>query len=159
MSKLNRILIVEDSEAKLASIVSALASIFLDFDLDCAMSVKSAMTALRTRNFSLVVADMSLPTYDVKLRERGGTARPFGGIEVFDYLKRRKMVTPVIVVSSYPAIIDGGTSLTLPDLASRLRSGYSEIFAGYVFFDSAYLTWERELQSLAKEAIYGARAA
>jgi CheY-like chemotaxis protein len=159
VSTTNRLLVVEDSEAKLASIVSALRAVFPDFAVDCAMSVKAAMTALRTWNFSLVVADMSLPTYDVKLRERGGTARPFGGIEVFDYLKRRKMITPVIVVSSYPAIIDGGTSLTLPDLASRLRSGYGHIFAGYVFFDSAYLTWELELQSLAKEAIYGSRPA
>jgi len=103
----------------------------------------------------MIIADMSLPTYDVKEKERGGTARPFGGIEIFDYLQRLGRNTPVIVVSSYPAIEDEGKSMTLKDLAAMLKKEYPEIFSGYVFFDSAYLTWGLELKSIITENCNG----
>lgn len=149
------ILIVEDSDAKLSSIISALHSVLPEVALDCAKSVKSALNKLKGDQFDLIVADMSLPTFDVKSRERGGTARPFGGIEIFDYLQRCQSNCPIVVVSSYPAIVDGGTSLTLPDLARKLKQSYPKIFAGSVFFDSAYLTWELQLQALVKEILNG----
>ena len=147
----NSILIIEDSDAKLASITAALGRILPGCDIDFAKSVKSAIVKIKNNSYRLIIADMSLPTFDVKNRERGGTARPFGGIEIFDYLKRLRKITPVIVVSSYPAIVDGNTTLTLHDLAARLRSSYVENFSGYVFFDSAYLTWETELKSFVLE--------
>lgn len=158
MTERRRLLVVEDSEAKLASITAALRAC-LPIQVEAAKSVKSALNMLKSEEFALIIADMSLPTFDVKNRERGGTARPFGGIEIFDYLQRRQCDTPVIVVSSYPALVDGSTSLTLTDLAQKLRNTYPKIFAGYVFFDSAYLTWEIQLQALAKEIIDGQSAA
>jgi CheY-like chemotaxis protein len=151
------ILIVEDSDAKLASIISALQRILPGHTIDYAKSVKSAIVKIRKHAHSLIIADMSLPTFDVKDRERGGTARPFGGIEIFDYLQQLRRSTPVIVVSSYPAIVDGGTTLTLNDLSLKLSVSYAEIFAGYVFFDSAYLSWETELKSFILEINDGRR--
>jgi CheY-like chemotaxis protein len=142
------VLIIEDSEAKLASVAATVERELPTYTVVTAKSVKSALNRLREHKFKLIIADMSLPTFDVKSRERGGTARPFGGIEVFDYLKRRGMACPVIVVSSYPAILDEGTSLTLSDLAKKLKANYPENFVGSVFFDSAYLTWDVELSKL-----------
>lgn len=153
MNDLERVLIVEDSDAKLASVISALQRALPNVQIECAKSVKSALNQLKHGNFSLVIADMSLPTFDVQSRERGGTARPFGGIEIFDFLHMRSIKTSIVVVSSYPALVDGNTSLTLSDLAARLKKSYPELFFGCVFFDSAYLTWEVEFQSLVKEAL------
>lgn len=150
-----RILIVEDSDAKLASVISALQRTFPDVEIEYAKSVKSALKMLRNSSFSLVIADMSLPTYDVKNRERGGTARPFGGIEIFDFMTMHSIITSIVVVSSYPALVEGSTSLTLSDLAAQLKSTYPRLFSGCVFFDSAYLTWEVEFQSLVKDALNG----
>lgn len=148
-----RILIVEDSDAKLASVISALQRTLPDVEIESAKSVKSALNKLKGSSFSLVIADMSLPTYDVKSRERGGTARPFGGIEIFDFMTMHSISTSIVVVSSYPALVEGSTSLTLSDLAARLKNTYPRLFAGCVFFDSAYLTWEVEFQSLVKDAL------
>lgn len=148
MSDGDMILIIEDSEAKLASVLATVERELPNYAVVTAKSVKSALNRLREGSFKLIIADMSLPTFDVKSRERGGTARPFGGIEVFDYLKRRGIPCPVIVVSSYPAILDEGTSLTLSDLANKLKNTYPENFVGSVFFDSAYLTWDVELSKL-----------
>lgn len=153
MNDLKRVLIIEDSEAKLASIISALQRAWPNTHIELARSVKSALNQLKNESFSLVIADMSLPTFDVQSRERGGTARPFGGIEIFDFLLMRSVRTSIVVVSSYPALVDGNTSLTLSDLAARLKRTYPELFAGCVFFDSAYLTWEVEFQSLVKDIL------
>lgn len=148
-----RILIVEDSDAKLASVMSALRELADGAIIDSCKSVKSALRLIKAECYSLIVCDMSLPTYDVQIGERGGTARPFGGIEIFDYLLRKRSLTPVVVVSSYPAIVDGNTSLTLGDLALQLSKDYSKNFVGYVFFDSSYLTWKSELFGIARKVI------
>lgn len=139
------ILIIEDSEAKLLSVSNTLHNLLPDVKVEVAKSVKSGINAVRRSDFDLIIADMSLPTFDVESREKGGTPRPFGGIEVFDNLQRLKKTIPIIVVTSYPILIDGNTSTSLPDLDVRLRSKYESIYKGYVYFDSAYSTWEQDL--------------
>lgn len=141
------VLVVEDSEAKLASVVSALKSMLPTHPVETAKSVRSAVAALEAKKFSLIIADMSLPTFDVESRERGGTPRPFGGIEVFDYLTREGLPTPVLVVSSYQALVDGAKSMPLEKLASDLARDYPDNYRGYVYFDSAYSNWERQLRA------------
>lgn len=141
------VLVVEDSDTKLASVVAALKAILPQYPIETAKSVRSAVAALETKRFWLIVADMSLPTFDVESRERGGTPRPFGGIEVFDYLMREGLATPVIVVSSYQALVDGTRSMPLERLAAELARDYPENYHGYVYFDSAYSNWERELRA------------
>lgn len=144
----SQILIVEDSEAKLASILAAVVAVIPVEKIKCSRSVKSALKSLKKEDFSMIIADMSLPTYDVRAGERGGTPRPFGGIEIFDYLQRAEKKTPVAVVSSYPAIVEGNTSLTLHALSAKLAIDYPDNFSGYVFFDSTYLIWEAELLAI-----------
>lgn len=141
------VLVIEDSDAKLASVVAALKAMLPQYPIETAKSVRSAVAALQIKTFRLIVADMSLPTFDVESRERGGTPRPFGGIEVFDYLVREGLATPVIVVSSYQALVDGSRSMPLEKLADDLARDYPDNYHGYVYFDSAYSNWERELRA------------
>jgi CheY-like chemotaxis protein len=147
------ILVVEDSEAKLASITAVIQTVLPITTVIDARSVRSAINKISSQIFRVIVADMSLPTYDVESRERGGTPRPFGGIEVFDYLERVSSTTPVIVVSSYETLIDGATSTSLSDLSIKLQTSYPKTYAGYVFFDSAYSTWEFEFKKHLLRAI------
>ena len=147
------VLVVEDSDTKLASVVAALKAMLPQYPIETAKSVRSAVAALETKRFWLIVADMSLPTFYVESRERGGTPRPFGGIEVFDYLVREGLSTPVIVVSSYQALVDGTRSMPLEKLAADLARDYPENYHGYVYFDSAYSNWERELRAHVENTI------
>jgi len=66
------VLVIEDSDAKLASVVAALTAMLPLYPIETAKSVRSAVAALETNTFRLIVADMSLPTFDVESRERGG---------------------------------------------------------------------------------------
>ena len=139
------VLIIEDSESKLNSIQGVLERELPSVCIRKAYSVRSAIDSVQIILPDLIIADMSLPTYDVETREHGGTPRPFGGIEVFETLERNEIVVPVVVVTSYPAITEGNQSVGLTELSKRLEDDFPEYFLGTVYFDSAYSNWEREI--------------
>lgn len=138
------ILIVEDSDSKLESIRGVLSRDFPSASIRYACSVKSAIDALSVLP-DIAVVDMSLPTYDIEEKEKGGSPRPFGGIEVFEHLARYEIVLPVLVVTSYSALTDGNQSMDVEELSDRLKEEFPECFLGAVYFDSAYAIWEQEM--------------
>lgn len=150
MSKVFTVLIVEDSDSKRASIQTVLEREIPGVKLRHAVSVKSGIDAVLAETPDMIIADMSLPTFDVHSRERGGSPRPFGGFEVFETLDRYKIVVPVLVVTSYESITDGENSIGLADLSARLSREFPDNFKGTVHFDSIYATWERKLASFLK---------
>lgn len=150
-----RVLIVEDSDSKRDSIKLLLAREYPLVSTRDALSVKSAIDALATEVPDVIIADMSLPTYDIEDRERGGTPRPFGGIEVFEYLARYEIVVPVVVVTSYEALTDGKQSMGLKELSRRLSEEFNDNFLGTVYFDSAYSSWEREILAFLDSVLKG----
>jgi CheY-like chemotaxis protein len=139
------VLIVEDSEAKLNSIQALLEREMSPVLVRKAYSVRSAIDDLLVNRPDVVIADMSLPTYDIEGGERGGTPRPFGGVEVFETLERHEIIVPVLVVTSYPLITEGNQSVGLTELSNRLASDFPELYEGTVYFDSAYSAWEAEI--------------
>jgi CheY-like chemotaxis protein len=146
MSRQDRqVLLVEDNEAKRNSVEALLHREFPFVKVRHAFSVKSAIEELGVSMPDMIIADMSLPTYDIEGAERGGTPRSFGGIEVFEFLARYEMTVPVLVVTSYPAITDGLQSMDLTQLTLRLKEEFPACFTGTVYFDSTYSTWERDI--------------
>ena len=140
------ILVIEDDEIKRQSIVKAIEEECPDIAIETAHSVRTAVDLIADSKFALVIADMSLPTFDIEIREPGGTPRPFGGVEVFEYLERMENHVPVLVVTSYPVLTDGKRSLRLQDLEEQLRGDFPNNFTGMIYFDSAYAEWEREFR-------------
>lgn len=145
------ILLIEDDETKMQSVLNAITRECPSAHVMTVRSVRKAIDTLSGTEFDLVVADMSLPTFDIELRERGGTPRPFGGIEVFEHLEKIGSNVPVLVVTSYPVLSDGKRSLTVGDLKQQLINDFSNNFAGIVYFDSAYTDWEREFRRFLTE--------
>lgn len=122
------VLVIEDSDAKLVSVVAALTAMLPLYPIETAKSVRSAVAALETNTFRLAVADMSLPTLTLRVGSGGLLVRS-GGIEVFDYLMRVGLETPVIVVSSYQALVDGSASMPLEKLAADLARDYPDNYS------------------------------
>lgn len=142
-----KVLIVEDSESKLNSIQTVVERAVPEAQLRKAYSVRSAIDALEQEAPDFIIADMSLPTYDIKIREPGGSPRAFGGIEVFETLERYGMVIPVLVVTSYPILSEGSRSLGLIELSKKLKQDFPETFLDTVYYDSAFSDWESRIQS------------
>ncbi|MDP3517756.1 MAG: response regulator [Pseudohongiella sp.] len=142
------ILIIEDSESKLQSIQRVVERTVPKAKISVAQSVRSAIDAIGTEQPTLIIADMSLPTYDIKARERGGSPRPFGGVDIFDYLDKEDFEIPILVVTSYPVITDGSQTLGLNDLAQKLAEDYPENFIDTVYFDSEFSVWENKIEAI-----------
>ena len=152
-----KILVVEDDESKREAIRAVLSKQKKKTEVVFAHSVRKAIDCLCESNFDLVVADMSLPTYDIQTRERGGTPRPFGGIEVFEYLERIENPIPVVVVTSYPILTDGKKSLSYVDLQNQLSKEFPENYIGLVYYDSTYADWEHAFSKILNQNFYGAK--
>jgi CheY-like chemotaxis protein len=146
-----KILLIEDDENKRHNILNALQRECPSATIVTTHSVRRAIDTLAGQPFDLVVADMSLPTFDIELREPGGTPRPFGGIEVFEFLERIDCGVPVLVVTSYPILTDGKRSLSVKDLQQQLHREFPSNFAGIIYFDSALTDWERDMQQFLKQ--------
>jgi len=146
------ILLVEDEAPKRENIRSVIDQRFPDRTLHEARSVGSAIKALRSQRFDLVLLDMSLPTFDIKVGESGGRPQGFGGVEVLRYMDRLSVIAPVIVVTAYPAFSQGDREIDLSALSKSLASDHPDAFKGVVFYNSMFSTWREQLH----DAIEGA---
>lgn len=147
------VLIVEDIDTKSRSIQELVRSVISPVDIHCAASVKSAIQLIEKFDFSLILLDMSLPTFDLSKAEGGGTPRPRGGMELFAHLDGSGVEVPVIVVSAYGALEEKGSMVSLEEISSRLRRDYPALFQGSVLFDSVYTVWAEELTQLIRRTI------
>lgn len=145
MSASFRILLIEDDDGKRQSIDTVLKREVPNATIVSAHSVRSALDQVIAGDFQLILADMSLPTFDILDRKSGGTPRPFGGIEVFEQIERLELLVPILVVTSYPALSDGKQSLRFEDLEVQLKRDFPQLFAGLIYFDFAYSDWDRLL--------------
>lgn len=149
MSSTVRALLIEDDDAKGQTVYGSLNREFSRLkilgDVTFAGSVQSAIEWLKRDSFDLIVADMSLPTFDVKNAESGGSPRPLGGLEVFDFLERLGLKVPVIVITSYPVISDGSTHMKFSELEATLSLDFPDIFIGSIYYDSTFTNWDEKL--------------
>jgi CheY-like chemotaxis protein len=148
-----RVLIVEDIETKRLSIQQLIESLLVPVEVRCAASVKSAIRLLEEESYSLVLLDMSLPTFDLTTSEGGGTPRTRGGMELFAHLDGAGLEVPVIVVSAYGALEERGSMISMDEISARLRRDYPELFQGSVLFDSVYTVWADQLTPLIRKAL------
>jgi len=143
-----RVLYVEDDQHKARQVDEMLRSCIDDVHTTVAQSVNSGKRALAAGQFDLVVMDMSLPTFDIGPGEPGGRPQGFGGIEVIQFMERRDISIPVIVVTQFDRFGSGGDEMDLEDLESILRTEHGALFQGLVFFNSASTAWKRKLVGL-----------
>jgi len=113
-----RLLVVEDDVSLAEGLVTTLTQ--AGYQVDCAGSVAEATLRLERQEFSLVILDLGLPDGD--------------GIDILRALRRRKQVTPVLILSARDAVgerirgLDHGADdyLTKPfafdELLARVRA-------------------------------------
>lgn len=150
-----QVLIIEDDDNKLENISSLIKDVYPKSTISIAKSVKTSINLLDNQNFDLIFADMSLPTYEIKPHEPGGTPRPFGGVEIFDYLEMKGEIVPIIVVTSYPKLTEGNRSLNYKDLEKQLKLDYPDNFMGLVYFDTSIIDWEKNVREILMKRFEG----
>ena len=149
-----RVLLVEDDENKRSQMIRLLREDSAIQDVEISASYIGGVDRVLGGAFDLVVLDMTLPTYEVTADEEGGRPRAFGGRDILRQMKRRGIITPVIVVTQFDKFGDSGESKTREELDRELAEAHPKNYRGMVYYNSALEGWKDELTN----AIEGVKA-
>lgn len=150
---MKQVLIVEDDEYKLNSLVLAIESVPVVVEIKVAKSFTSAVHLLKKNCYDLIVLDMSLPTFDATDAQAGGDAQGFGGRRVVRIAEEYGNSSPTILVTQFTVYEDLGQSLTVSDLSLQISDQLGEFFMGTVAYDRASQDWIAVYQNLVQKAL------
>lgn len=140
------ILLVEDEAPKRGHIERLLQELAPGARVSLARSVNSALDVLESEPLTLLLLDMSLPTFDVGQRESGGRPQGFGGIEVLRHMVMAGIVCPTIVITGYEGFTrEGGATVDLAQLRTELNEEFAGLLRGVLHYNSTYDDWKTML--------------
>lgn len=142
---MNRILIVEDIETKLESIIEFLNKEFPFLEYVAKRSYNSATKEIfeNYSKYDLILLDMSMTTYEISVEESGGVPEPLAGENILDTMYLMDISTKVIVVTMYESHV----GKKLIEFDSELKTNYPDNYIGYVFFSYKKNDWQNKLKN------------
>ncbi len=147
-----KVLVIDDETGKRDQIVQFLKSIDETIEVAEARSFQSAIDVLRSNDFDWVILDMRLTTYDVTAADDGGRPRNFGGDEVLRKMKRRGIITNVVVLTQYSIFRVQSSVLTIEQIKRDLESRYP-FFRGLILFQHSNNAWQNRVRELITGAV------
>jgi CheY-like chemotaxis protein len=146
-----RVLIVEDNVDKKNRLSYFVKENIKGVVLNEADSYNAGVRAIKGEKYDLILLDMSMPTFSKTLTDGGGRVRVFGGRDILSHLKRKRITTPVILVTQFDAFESQGNKVSLAQVADQLTEEYKEIYLGTVFYSRSTSAWENELSEMLKK--------
>ena len=148
---MKRILLVEDYEEKANNILAFLKQEFTEYEVIQCTSYNSAQEEIFEHggDYSLILLDMSMSTYDLSTDASGGLPEPSAGQYILEGMFLRQIMTPVIVVTMYNVF--GRKQLDAFDV--DLKKDYSQNYRSYVFYSSQRNDWKIHLKKQIKDII------
>ena len=140
-----KLLIVEDNNHKRERVIAFLKDKIPDCLIVEAHSFTAGCQRVAEESFSIVLMDMSLPTYDKSPTESGGRFRTFGGREISRKIVRRNIDTKIIFITQYESFSDRGRSQSLESLNEELREECGDSYLGLVHNDSSKSLWKDKI--------------
>lgn len=147
---MNKMLIIEDDEDKLETLISFIRTEFPVFNVDTARSFSSGLRKLilGTKVYTGVLLDMSMPNYDSSSTEPGG-GKPeyFAGSDLLAQMKLRKIHIPTIVVTMFDMHGEEPNRMSLEQLKNQLTQMYNPIFRDLTYYSLSESGWRKSLKS------------
>jgi hypothetical protein len=101
---------------------------------------------LEAESVSLLLLDMSLPTFDVGERESGGRPQGFGGIEVLRHMTMAEISCPTVVITGYEGFTrEGQKTVDLAQLRAELDEEFPTLLRAVLHYNSTYDEWKTVL--------------
>lgn len=147
------ILVIEDDRLKSDRLLGFLKAAYPKAIPKLEKSYHNGLYRIETEHFDVVLLDMTLPTYSSATATRLGRPRPLGGYDILRKMRRKKIVSKVIVVSALGGFGTGDTKFTFDELQTKCAEEFPDIFLGAVFFSQTSTKWERQLSALLKRAL------
>lgn len=142
---MSKILLVEDDEDKREQIIDFVSKKFI-CPLKEVRSYQSAIKAIRSDFFDLILLDMTMPTFDITSDESGGRAQAFGGELLLSEMNRKSIDSKVIVITQFDLFGEGDEEISLSGLNSRLEKQFGNIYLGAIQYSISYNSWQENLE-------------
>jgi CheY-like chemotaxis protein len=149
------VLIVEDNAVKKAEIEKALLATF-SIDFHSTQSIAQAYRAIEGKSWDLIILDMN---FQVSQSTGSGLAKePLAGIELLQYLSRRKNRVPVIVATQHTVF----SSSELPPIDSiekldnLLKRVFPENYRTTIYVNLVEEHWRAQLCSAVRSVFQNA---
>lgn len=149
-------LIIEDDELKLKRLSNFLLGEDAGFSIETARSYKSGLKALVGSVWTVVLMDMTMPSFDITPGTDGGRPLSLGGKELLRQMKRRGVSWATAVVSGFESFGAGADSTSLAQLDDELRAEFAAFYLGSVYFNATTDDWKDRLRVIVQPALLGA---
>ena len=148
-------IIIEDDDNKIYQLESYIHKSLPETRVVIAKSFQSGLREIITRDYDLILLDMTMPTFDidVNINEDGGRTHPLAGRELIHQMDRRDINIPVIIVTQFSSFGIGKDELTLRELDLQLQEEHEKYYKGYVFYSTTHEGWKKSLLKLIKKVI------
>lgn len=140
---MSRILLVEDVLDKADKIKKCVLGSYEGIEITECSSYHSALKDIfeNHEQYSLILLDMSMSTYDQNVEEFGGVPEAMAGKRILEGMFLREIKTRVIIVTMYENF--GGEGIKKLDQEFKME--YADIYLGYVFFSFNKSDWQKQL--------------
>ncbi|MPQ82580.1 response regulator [Pseudomonas sp. MAFF 730085] len=140
-----KFLIVEDNYHKRERVISFLKEKYSECLVVEAHSFTAGCQRVLEDQFSAIIMDMSLPTYDKSPTESGGRFRTFGGRELSRKIIKRNSGAKILFITQYESFSDRGRSLSFEALDEELSRECGMAYLGLVYYDSSKSLWKEQV--------------
>lgn len=144
------ILFIEDHPYKLGQVLNFLSEGFPDVKVEVRNSYNSGLRELITnsKEYDLLLLDISMPNYDISPEENGGDFLPLAGKLILKEMYLREIPTKAIVVTMHGSFEDG---TKLAELDNKLKTEFCDNYIGHVYFSAVSTEWKIQLENLIKQ--------
>ena len=137
-------LVVDESD-KASAIQAVIEQLPQAVTISQARSFQSGLAAITRQRYDLIILDMTMPSFDIGPNEPGGMPQAYGGVDLMRHMKRRKITTPVIVVTQFDRFGAGKERSTIEELGLQLRREFEVQYRGLIQYSVTYDGWKRQL--------------
>lgn len=142
------VLIVDDDFNKMRQLSSFIRKEFPDAQVEERRSYQSGLKTALLNTPDIILLDMTMPTYDVGGKEKGGRERRYAGFQVLKQLHRKGIRTSVIIVTQFERFGEGEELITLDELREQLAKEFDTNYVCTVFYQAADSRWMDQLRQV-----------
>jgi len=143
-----KVLIVDDDLNKVRQLTSFVRKEFPDAAIEERRSYQSGLKAAILSTPDIVVLDMTMPTFDVGGKEKGGRERRYAGLHILRQLRRKGVHTHVVIVTQFERFGEGDELITLDELREQLVKECDENYVSTIFYQAADSNWTDKLREV-----------
>lgn len=145
-----KILIVEDDLYKSEDVESFIKKEFPNIEIFFGKSYQSGLQKALSRHFDLMLVDMSIPNFDIKDNEDGGTALKNGGELILRELLDENIDFKSAIITQYETF----NGETIEEIDNRLKEDCGNKYLGCIKYSAWNDDWKEYLKTTIDNVIH-----